>query len=140
MPSLLSTALLAVQFPNYKQLIQPSYPNKLSVNREALLDAVRRSKVFARDNIPVRLTQSSGSLKLSVHTQDTGETIEELDADYKGPELTIGFNPDYLMQGIDACAGETISIESSEAIKPAVLRGSTNDGYLYLVMPQRLTS
>ncbi|NBR76308.1 MAG: DNA polymerase III subunit beta, partial [Actinobacteria bacterium] len=72
----LSTALLAVQFPNYKQLIQPSYPNKLSVNREALLDAVRRSKVFARDNIPVRLTQSSGALKLSVHTQDTGETIE----------------------------------------------------------------
>lgn len=136
----LSTALLAVQFPNYKQLIQPSYPNKLSVNREALLDAVRRSKVFARDNIPVRLTQSSGALKLSVHTQDTGETIEELDADYKGPELTIGFNPDYLMQGIDACTGETISIESSEAIKPAVLRGSTNDGYLYLVMPQRLTA
>ena len=53
---------------------------------------------------------------------------------------SLGFNPDYLMQGIDACAGETISIESSESIKPAVLRGSTNDGYLYLVMPQRLTS
>ncbi|MFM7900000.1 MAG: DNA polymerase III subunit beta, partial [Actinomycetota bacterium] len=73
----LSTALLNVQFPNYKQLVQPSYPNKLSVNREALLDAVRRSKVYARDTIPVRLTQGSGALKLSVHTNDTGETIEE---------------------------------------------------------------
>ena len=136
----LSTSLLAVQFPNYKQLIQPSYPNKLGVNREALLDAVRRSKVFARDTIPVRLTQSTGSLKLSVHTNDTGETIEELDADYKGPEIMIGFNPDYLLQGIEACVGETITIESSDPIKPAVLRGSTNDGYLSLVMPQRLTS
>jgi len=136
----LSTSLLAVQFPNYKQLIQPSYPNKLSVNREALLDAVRRSKVFARDTIPVRLTQTAGSLKLSVHTNDTGETIEELDADYKGPDITIGFNPDYLLQGVEACNGETITIESSDPIKPAVLRGSTNDGYLYLVMPQRLTS
>lgn len=136
----LSTSLLSVQFPNWKQLIQPSYPNKLGVNREALLDAVRRSKVFARDTIPVRLTQSAGSLKLSVHTNDTGETIEELDADYKGPDITIGFNPDYLLAGVEACTGEVITIESSDPIKPAVLRGSTNDGYLYLVMPQRLTS
>lgn len=136
----LSTSLLAVQFPNYKQLIQPSYPNKLAVNREALLDAVRRSKVFARDTIPVRLTQGAGSLRLSVHTNDTGETIEELDAEYTGPEITIGFNPDYLLQGVEACNGETITIESSDPIKPAVLRGSTSDGYLYLVMPQRLTS
>ncbi len=136
----LSTALLAVQFPNYKQLIQPSYPNTLSVNREALLDAVRRSKVYARDNIPVRLTQAAGSLKLTVNSNETGETIEELDADYKGPELTIGFNPDYLQAGIDACSGETISIESSDPIKPAVLRGSSKDGYLYLLMPQRLSS
>lgn len=138
--STLSTALLAVQFPNYNQLIQPSYPNTLSVNREALLDAVRRSKVFARDTIPVRLTQSTNALKLSVHTNDTGETIEELDAQYSGPEMTIGFNPDYLLAGIEACNGESISMQSSDPIKPAVLRGSANDGYLYLVMPQRLTS
>ncbi len=136
----ISTSLLNVQFPNYNGLVQPSYPNTLSTNRETLLDAVRRSKVYARDTIPVRLTQAPGSLKLSVHTNDTGETIEELDADYKGPEMTIGFNPDYLLQGIEACNGETISIESSDPIKPAVLRGSTNDGYLYLLMPQRLTS
>jgi DNA polymerase-3 subunit beta len=136
----LSTSLLNVQFPNYQQLIQPSYPNLLSVNREALLDAVRRSKVFARDTIPVRLTQAPGSLKLSVHTNDTGETIEELDADYDGTEMTIGFNPDYLLQGVEACNGETVNIQSSDPIKPAVLRGSANDGYLYLVMPQRLTS
>lgn len=136
----ISTALLNVQFPVYNGLVQPSYPNKLSTNREALLDAVRRSKVYARDTIPVRLTQAPGSLRLSVHTNDTGETIEELDADYAGAEMTIGFNPDYLMQGIEACSGETISIESSDPIKPAVLRGSSNDGYLYLLMPQRLTS
>jgi DNA polymerase-3 subunit beta len=136
----ISTSLLNVQFPNYNGLVQPSYPNTLSTNRETLLDAVRRSKVYARDTIPVRLTQAPGSLKLSVHTNDTGETIEELDADYKGPEMTIGFNPDYLLQGIEACNGETISIESSDPIKPAVLRGSTNDGYLYVLMPQRLTS
>jgi DNA polymerase-3 subunit beta len=88
----------------------------------------------------VRLAQAAGSLKLTVNSNDTGETIEELDADYNGPELIIGFNPDYLLAGIDACGGETISVESSDPVKPVVLRGANKDGYLYLLMPQRLSS
>lgn len=135
----LSTTLLDVEFPNYKQLIQPSYPNKLSVNREQLLDAVRRAKVFARETTPVRLEMTADSLKLSVVTNEIGETIEVLDATLDGAPMTIGFNPDYLAAGIDAVAGEQLMIETTDPVKPAVLRGPDSPGYLYLVMPQRLT-
>ena len=135
----LSTTLLDVEFPNYKQLIQPSYPNKLSVNREQLLDAVRRAKVFARETTPVRLEMTADSLKLSVVTNEIGETIEVLDATLDGAPMTIGFNPDYLAAGIDAVAGEQLMIETTDPVKPAVLRGLDSPGYLYLVMPQRLT-
>ncbi len=135
----LSTTLLDVEFPNYKQLIQPSYPNRLSVNREQLLDAVRRAKVFARETTPVRLEMTGDSLKLSVVTNEIGETIEVLDATLEGTPMTIGFNPDYLAAGIDAVAGEQLMIETTDPVKPAVLRGPDSPGYLYLVMPQRLT-
>ncbi len=135
----LSTALLDVEFPNYKQLIQPSYPNRMHVNREQLLDAVRRAKVFARETTPVRLEMTADSLKLSVVTNEIGETIEVLDASLEGTPMTIGFNPDYLAAGIDAVAGEQLLIETTDPVKPAVLRGADSPGYLYLVMPQRLT-
>ncbi|MFZ9247891.1 MAG: hypothetical protein ACO23K_06425 [Ilumatobacteraceae bacterium] len=54
--------------------------------------------------------------------------------------MTIGFNSQYLMDGIDAVKGDEITIESTDPVKPAVLRGVGDKNYLYLVMPQRLTS
>jgi DNA polymerase-3 subunit beta len=78
-------------------------------------------------------------LKLSVVTNEIGETIEVLDATLEGTPMTIGFNPDYLAAGIDAVAGEQLMIETTDPVKPAVLRGPDSPGYLYLVMPQRLT-
>ncbi|MGA1412779.1 MAG: DNA polymerase III subunit beta, partial [Ilumatobacteraceae bacterium] len=89
---------------------------------------------------PVRLEMLSNSIRLSVVTQDIGQVVDELDAKLDGSEITIGFNSQYLMDGIDAVKGDEITIESTDPVKPAVLRGVGDKNYLYLVMPQRLTS
>jgi len=101
---------------------------------------VRRSRILARETTPVRLEMLSNSIRLSVVTQDIGQVVDELDAKLDGTEITIGFNSQYLMDGIDAIKGDEITIESTDPVKPAVLRGVGDKNYLYLVMPQRLTS
>ncbi|MFM7651083.1 MAG: DNA polymerase III subunit beta, partial [Acidimicrobiaceae bacterium] len=101
---------------------------------------VRRSRILARETTPVRLEMLSNSIRLSVVTQDIGQVVDELDAKLDGSEITIGFNSQYLMDGIDAVKGDEITIESTDPVKPAVLRGVGDKNYLYLVMPQRLTS
>jgi DNA polymerase-3 subunit beta len=138
--STLTTTLLNVEFPKYKQLISAHYPNKVTTAREPLLEAVRRSRILARETTPVRLEMLANSIRLSVVTQDIGQVVDELDAKLDGTEITIGFNSQYLMDGIDAVKGDEITIESTDPVKPAVLRGVGDKNYLYLVMPQRLTS
>ena len=101
---------------------------------------MRRSRILARETTPVRLEMLSTSIRLSVVTQDIGQVVDELDAKLDGSEVTIGFNSQYLMDGIDAIKGDEITIESTDSVKPAVLRGVGDKNYLYLVMPQRLTS
>ena len=121
-------------------MISAHYPNKVTTAREPLLEAVRRSRILARETTPVRLEMLANSIRLSVVTQDIGQVVDELDAKLDGTEITIGFNSQYLMDGIDAVKGDEITIESTDPVKPAVLRGVGDKNYLYLVMPQRLTS
>ena len=72
---------------------------------------------------------------------DVGQnTVEEIDATLSGSEMTVGFNPEYLAAGVEAVVGDEITIETSDPIKPAVLRGVGAEDYLYLVMPQRLNN
>jgi DNA polymerase-3 subunit beta len=104
-----------------------------------LLEAVRRCRIFARETTPVRLEMTATSLKLSVITQDIGNSEEEIDCSLEGTEMTVGFNPEYLAAGIEAVTGDEITIQTTDPQRPAVLRGVGAEDYLYLVMPQRLT-
>ena len=90
----LRTRLLDGNFPDYRQLIPPGYPNQLRVGKESLLDALRRVRLLVRDNTtPVRLSMRSGGVELTVVSQEVGHASEDVDAEYEGEELTIAFNP-----------------------------------------------
>jgi DNA polymerase-3 subunit beta len=134
----LTTRLIEGEFPNYRQLIPPSHPNTLTVEREALLEAIRRVKILAKDSTPVRLQMGGDTLRITAVTQDVGNAAEELDATYTGTELTVAFNPDYFASGIEACSSESITLSTLDALKPAVVRGVGADDYLYLLMPVRV--
>lgn len=134
----LTTRLIEGEFPNYRQLIPSSHPNALTVEREPLLEAIRRVKILAKDATPLRLQMGGDTLRLTAITQDVGNATEELDAQFKGSELTVAFNPDYLAAGVEACNGSAVTIFTLDALKPAVVRGVGSDDYLYLLMPVRV--
>jgi DNA polymerase-3 subunit beta len=134
-----TTRLIEGEFPNYRQLIPSSYPNRVIVGREPLLEAVRRVKLMAREAAPLRMTLRSDSIELMAVTQDVGQAHEVVDAKFDGDELTVAFNPDYLIAGIEAAPGDEVQLETLDALKPAVLRSTENDGFLYLLMPVRVS-
>jgi DNA polymerase-3 subunit beta len=134
----LSTRLIEGEFPNYRQLIPQHYPNRLTVGREPLLDAVRRVKLLARDSTPIRLSMSVDTLELTATTQDIGQAVESLDAKYEGADMVVAFNPDYLSAGVDAVTVDEVMIETLDAMKPAVVRSGEASDFLYLLMPVRV--
>ena len=136
----LTTRLIEGEFPNYRGLIPASHPNRLTVGREALVEAVRRVKLMAREpNTPVRLAMSTDGLELVAITQDVGQAHEQLDADYVGEELTVAFNPDYLLSGVEVTPGDEITLDTVDAQKPAVIRSAGAQEFLYLLMPVRVS-
>ena len=136
----LTTRLLDNRFPDYRKLIPPGYPNQLRVGKEALLDALRRVKLLVRDNTtPVRLSLRPGGVELTVVSQEVGHASEEVDADYDGEELTVAFNPSYLIDGVEAVLGDEVVVETVDSTKPATVRAPDHDDYRYLLMPVRVS-
>ena len=133
------TRLIEGEFPNYRGLIPDSYPNVLTVNRAELLDAVRRVRLMAQEATPIRLNMSENGLELVAVTQDVGQAQEVLDANYEGDDLTVAFNPDYLLDGIDVTPSEEITLQTVDSVKPAIMRGSDSEDFLYLLMPVRVS-
>jgi DNA polymerase-3 subunit beta len=135
----LTTRLIEGEFPNYRQLIPNTHPNRLIVGREPLLDALRRVKLLAREATPVRITLKAEGIELTAITQDVGQAHEDLDAKYEGAEMVIAFNPEYLADGIEAVEGDEVTLETVDALKPAVVRSVESQDYLYLLMPVRVS-
>ncbi len=133
------TRLIEGEFPNYRGLIPDTYPNELTVNRGELMDAVRRVRLMAQEATPIRLNMKSDSLELVAVTQDVGQAQEVIDASYNGEELTVAFNPDYLIDGIEVTPGEEITLQTVDPLKPAVMRGADSADFLYLLMPVRVS-
>jgi DNA polymerase-3 subunit beta len=94
---------------------------------------------MARDATPVRLTMSADGLELVAITQDVGQGRETMDAEYSGSDLTVAFNPEYLLDGLEVSPGDEVRLETVDSLKPAVLRSVGNDHFLYLLMPVRVS-
>jgi DNA polymerase III subunit beta len=106
----LTTVLIEGEFPPYERLIPQAQPNRLTVGRELLLEALRRVKLLAREATPVRLAMSDDGWELVAVTQDVGQAHESLDAKFEGTDLTVAFNPEYLLQGIEVAPGDEVTI------------------------------
>ena len=136
----ISTRLISGAYPDYRQLIPESYPNSLHLGKETLVAALRRVRLLVKDNTtPVRLSMREGGVDLKVVSQEVGEGTETVDGDFRGEDLVIAFNPAYLIEGIEAVAGDEVIIETSDATRPATIRSGEADSYRYLLMPVRVT-
>ena len=135
----LTTRLIPGDFPNYHGLIPSDHPNCLTANREQLLEVVRRVRLLAQDSTPVRLVMGSESVEVIAITHDVGKANESMGASYDGEDLTVAFNPGYLIDGIEAATGDEITLHTADSVKPALLRSVGDESFLYLLMPVRVS-
>jgi DNA polymerase III subunit beta len=134
---LLTTRRIEGQFPNYRQLLPETFEHELALPREELLEVVRRVAVMAQRNAPLRLRFAEGELTVSAQTQDVGEARETMPAAFAGDALDIGFNPEFLRDGIESAEGDEVRLKLISPLRPAVLQGAADD-FSYLIMPIRL--
>ena len=135
--ALLTTRRIDGQFPNYKQLIPETFDHELALPRDELLEVVRRVAVMAQRNSPLRLRFADGELTISAQTQDVGEARESLPVAFSGEPLEIGFNAEFLRDGVESVVGDQARLKLISPLRPGLIQGEGDD-FLYLIMPIRL--
>jgi DNA polymerase-3 subunit beta len=134
---LLTTRRIEGQFPNYRQLLPETFEHELALPRDELLEVVRRVSVMAQRNAPIRMRFAEGGLTVSAQTQDVGEARETMPAPFASDALEIGFNPEFLRDGIESVEGDELRLKLISSLRPAVIQGEGDD-FSYLIMPIRL--
>src|SRR5919202_722047 len=133
----LTTRRIDGQFPNYKQLLPETFEHDVTLPRGELLDAVRRVAVMAQRNSPLRLRFAEGELTLLAQTQDVGEARESLPVPFSGEAMEIGFNADFLREGIESVPADEIQLRLISPLRPGLIRAEGDD-FWYLIMPIRI--
>jgi DNA polymerase III subunit beta len=134
---LLTTRRIDGQFPDYRQLVPEQFEHEVRLPRGELLDVVRRIAVMAQRNLPLRLRFAEGELTVSVQAQDLGEARESMPAPFTGEAMEIGFNAEFLRDGIESVEADEIDLRLISPLRPGLIR-SEEDEFQYLIMPIRL--
>jgi DNA polymerase-3 subunit beta len=140
MPNVLLIArLIEGTFPNYEQVVPRAHPYRILVSRGALTAALRRVSVLSEERTrPVKFAFSPGLLKLTAYSPDFGEAEEQIDVQYAGEEMVIGFNSRYVLDALGAQAGDQVVLEVKDALSPGVVKSFADDGSLCVIMPMRI--
>ena len=134
----LSSRLIDGQFPNYRQLLPESFEHELRLSGAELSDVVRRISLLAQKNAPLRLAFKPGELTVSAQTPDIGEALESLPVAFQGEPLEIGFNPEFLRDGLEAVEDGDVLLKLISPLRPGLIESGDGGAFQYLIMPIRL--
>ena len=134
----LTTRLIEGQFPNFRQLLPESYEHDVRLPRPEFLDVARRISQLAQRNAPLRLSFEPGELTVAAETPDVGDAEETMPAAFEGEPLEIGFNPEFLREGIESVDGDEVLLRLISPLRPGLMQPVDNEDFRYLVMPIRL--
>jgi len=135
-----TTRLLDGEFPRYRSLLPTDSSGVAAVPTGPFVDAVKRVSLVAERNNPVRLRFGGGQLVLEAGGSEEAQASESLEAGFEGEELTIAFNPSFLLDGLNSIDSDTARLAFTSPTKPAVLTGKEGGTeYRYLLMPVRLS-
>ena len=124
-------------YPNYKQVIPKETEHRIKVERELMLETVRRVALMTTDKQnSVRLKIFDNCLEISGQSSDFGEAKEPIEVEYDGPEVQIGFNPEFLLSPLSNLTKDEIFFEFKDEMSPGVFK--TLDNFLCVVMPLRI--
>ena len=134
----LSSRLLDGQFPNYRQLLPESVEHELRLATPELTDVVRRVSLLAQKNTPLRLGFRKGELTVSAQTPDVGEASETIPAPFHGEPFEIGFNPEFLRDGLESVESPELVMKLISPLRPGLIESPDSADFVYLIMPIRL--
>jgi DNA polymerase III subunit beta len=141
-----TTRLLDGEFPKVRTLFPSNHTTVVRIDRSTLVDSVKRVSLVAERNTAVQLAFTGGLLKLDAGSGEEALATEEIEAQVKGEDITTGFNPQFLLDGLTAFDAPVVEMAFTQASKPAVMSGVPDlDGeaqteFRYLLMPRRLLS
>jgi DNA polymerase III subunit beta len=136
----LSSRLIDGQFPNYRQLLPDSVEHELRLSSAELTDVVRRISLLAQKNAPLRLSFGEGELTVSAQTPDVGEASETLPVPFTGETFEIGFNPEFLRDGLESVESEELVLKLISPLRPGLIESPDGGEFVYLIMPIRLNT
>ncbi len=132
------TKLIEGNYPNYRQVIPGEAKERIAIGREELLHALRRAEIMTSEKQnSVKLAFTKNNLAITANSPDIGEAQESLAINYKGRDVSIAFNPGYLLDPLTALANDEVFLELIDELSPGVLK--INGPFLYVVMPMRLS-
>src|SRR5262245_8582589 len=140
MPNVMLIArLIEGTFPNYEQVVPKTHPHRLVLARSGLASAVRRVSVLSEERTkPTKFMLAPGMLKLTAYSPDFGEAEEQVEIQYTGEEMTIGFNSRYVLDALGAQEAEQIVLEVKDGLSPGVIKSVDDDGCLCVIMPMTI--
>ncbi len=136
--TILSSRLIDGQFPNYRQLLPESVEHELRLASGELTDVVRRISLLAQKNAPLRLSFSEGTLTISAQTPDVGEASEAIPVPFAGEPFEIGFNPEFLRDGLESIESDELVLKLISPLRPGLIESPDTGDFVYLIMPIRL--
>lgn len=135
---LLSSRLIDGQFPNYRQLLPESVEHELRLSSAELGEVVRRISLMAQKNTPLRLAFAEGQLTISAQTPDVGEASETIPVPFSGESFEIGFNPEFLRDGLESVESDELVLKLISPLRPGLIETPDGGDFVYLIMPIRL--
>lgn len=132
--------LIEGDFPDYSKVIPKGNPYVAKIEHQELLQALRRVSILSSERYKgVKMEIRDGKVSISANNPDLGEAVEEIDVEYKGKALAIGFNARYLLDVLGVLgAGTEVEMDLKDELSPGLIRKGGDDGYLYVLMPMRL--
>ena len=141
-----TSQLIDGEFPAVDRLYADEYPIHAVINKQDLMSAIKRVSLVAERNAPIRMAFTSQELTLTAGTADEAQAKEILDIDMDGEDITVAFNPTYLIEGLSAIAEPFVRMKMTTAVKPVEFNGQKESDsaesmdYRYLLVPMRFNS
>ena len=130
--------LIEGEFPDYQEVIPKQIKEEISINREGFLSGVKRASLLTSpESQSIKIDVFKDRMVISKTAPNIGEARDEVNINYIGKEISIGFNPHYLIDVLRNVDQEEIVMELTGAENPGVIR--TSDNYIYVVLPMQLT-
>jgi DNA polymerase-3 subunit beta len=134
----IAVKLIDAQFPPYEQVIPKDHKRVIAIDRSRFIDALKRAQLMSSETRGVKIAATKDGVTITSDNPDLGEVREEVDAEYNGEPIAIGFNPKYVVELLGQMSSDQVTLALGGELDPGLIRPVSSDEYLGVVMPMRI--